>query len=319
MTPPPANRLAQAASPYLLQHAHHPVDWWPWGDEAFAEARRRDCPVFLSIGYATCHWCHVMEREPFFAGTYFPPVGRGGRPGLQELIPRVVELWSGQRERLLESARAITAELSRAGEWEPAPAPAPKSTSVAWAGQLRSGVERLKFRHDARHGGFHRYSTDVRWRVPHFEKMLYNQALLALAHCEALEDPAASMEERAELRELLPQDKLAVALAAWQVLEEGNWNDEASGRADPRNILHRVPGAETVSDSARDRLESARGRLLAARAAGASPARRQGAGRLERSGRGCAGPGRRLSGRGRGWSAPHLATGSGASRALRAG
>ncbi|MFA7330959.1 MAG: thioredoxin domain-containing protein [Candidatus Delongbacteria bacterium] len=422
MSTTPTNRLAGAASPYLLQHAHNPVDWWPWGDEAFAEARRRDCPVFLSIGYATCHWCHVMEREsfedagiaarlnaafvcvkvdreerpdvdhvymsvcqsltgsggwpltllltperqPFFAGTYFPPVGRGGRPGLQDLIPRVVELWDGQRGRLLESARAITAELARAGEWEPASGP--NATPAAWAGQLRSGLERLKARHDPRHGGFgpapkfpmpqhlllllragrrgdgaagemarhtllamgrgglqdqlgggfHRYSTDARWRVPHFEKMLYDQALLALALCQALEDPAGTGDERAELRtslgrlleylrrdlqlpgggfacgedadsegeegrfylwglaelrELLPPDELAVAVPAWQVSEDGNWNDEASGRADPRNILHRVPDAHPLSDSSHELLESARSRLLAARALRVRPQR----------------------------------------------
>jgi len=302
-------RLAQAASPYLLQHARNPVDWWPWGDEAFAEAARRDCPVFLSIGYATCHWCHVMERESFedegivarlndafvcvkvdreerpdvdhlymsvcqamtgsggwpltlfltpdrqafFAGTYFPPEGRGGRPGLSELASRVAELWSGNREALLENARQVTEHLRR----EAAAAAAGDRAELRDEETVARGVRRLLEREDRRHGGFgpaprfpmphelvlllrqgrrgdagagaaarrallamarggihdqlgggfHRYSTDVRWLVPHFEKMLYDQAGLALALTEALEDPAlpddGPLGEAAELRQAL--------------------------------------------------------------------------------------------------------------------
>jgi len=307
---PPTRRLAQAASPYLLQHAHNPVDWWPWGDEAFAEAARRDCPVFLSIGYATCHWCHVMERESFedpglaallnaafvcvkvdreerpdvdhvymsvcqamtgsggwpltlfltpdrrafFAGTYFPPDGRGGRPGLRELALRVAELWSGDRQALLENARVVLEHLRRE---VPQPGATAAPAAGAAADRVEQGVARLLEREDPRYGGFgpapkfpiphqlvlllrqgragspeaagaarrallamvrgglhdqvgggfHRYSTDARWLVPHFEKMLYDQAGLALALTEALEDPALPGEdplgEAAELRQAL--------------------------------------------------------------------------------------------------------------------
>jgi hypothetical protein len=290
----PANRLARETSPYLLQHAHNPVDWYAWGEEAFARARDEDRCIFLSIGYSTCHWCHVMEREsfenievamllnthfvcvkvdreerpdvdrlymaaaqamgvgggwplnvflspeltPFFGGTYFPPTARQGRPGLMELLPRVQAAWSEQRadilaggERVLEAVRAIASVagepapiealaagcarmLSRAhdaveggfGNAPKFPSPANLAFLLRW--WAREPATRAEARtmalhqldamraggiHDHVGGGFHRYATDREWLTPHFEKMLYDQALLADAYLDGLQaggDPA---------------------------------------------------------------------------------------------------------------------------------
>jgi len=280
------NRLAAEKSPYLLQHAHNPVDWHPWGEEAFARARAEDRPIFLSIGYATCHWCHVMEREsfeddevaallnqhfvcvkvdreerpdvdriymtamqamglgggwplnvfltpglaPFYGGTYFPPRGMGARPGLLELLPRVHAAWVNERAGLLEQgARVLAAvdslaaaqgeaatydELARQcvgalershdtvrGGFGNAPK-FPSTVNLAfllrwWARAPRERAGALQLVraqldamraggiHDHLGGGFHRYSTDARWLVPHFEKMLYDQALIADVYLDA--------------------------------------------------------------------------------------------------------------------------------------
>jgi uncharacterized protein YyaL (SSP411 family) len=278
------NRLADARSPYLRQHAGNPVDWWPWSDEAFAEARRRDVPVFLSVGYATCHWCHVMEhesfehpeaarllneafvcvkvdreerpdvdaiymavcqamtghggwpltvlltpdRKPFVAATYLPRESRHGRTGLMEFVPRISEAWRTQRAGIGATADRITEVLSgemRAGAAPEAPGPevldraaarlasrfdeahggfggAPKFPTPhnllfllrAWK-RTDEGVFLALVEHTLRAmraggiwdhvgGGFHRYATDARWLLPHFEKMLYDQALLAMAFTE---------------------------------------------------------------------------------------------------------------------------------------
>ncbi len=290
------NRLADAHSPYLLQHAANPVDWWPWGDAAFAEARRRDVPVFLSVGYAACHWCHVMAHEsfeddaaarllnrafvcvkvdreerpdvdaiymaacqamtgqggwpltvlltparrPFFAATYIPRESRHGRAGLLDLVPRISEAWREQRAAIEASAEDATAGLREAMAHRLAPgAPIPDAPD---ADTLARGAARLAARFDSRNGGFggapkfptphtllfllrewkrtgdaqaltmverslramrrgglydhlgggfHRYSTDARWRLPHFEKMLYDQALLAMACTEAFQATGA--------------------------------------------------------------------------------------------------------------------------------
>jgi len=286
MTAKTANRLESEKSPYLQQHARNPVSWYPWGDEAFREARRKDLPVFLSIGYSTCHWCHVMEREsfadeevarrmnetfisikvdreerpdvdahymavcqlltgsggwpltllltparkPFFAGTYFPKESRFGRIGLTELIARVAEAWKSRRPELLDSAertlaalegfsegpnrsRISPALLERAaadlgrefdeefGGFGSAPKfPTPHSLTFLLRRAKRKNdkkalgmVEktlramRLGGVFDQLGFGFHRYSTDPRWLVPHFEKMLYDQALLCLAYTEAFQ------------------------------------------------------------------------------------------------------------------------------------
>ncbi|HVU49517.1 MAG TPA: thioredoxin domain-containing protein [Polyangia bacterium] len=284
------NRLILETSPYLLQHAHNPVDWRPWGDEAFAEARRLGRPVFLSVGYSTCHWCHVMEgesfedeeiarymnehyvcikvdreerpdvdaiymsavqaltqsggwpmsvwltpgREPFFGGTYFPPRdgARGARHGFLTVMRELADTYAKDGDRVTRAARSLVEAVRRDMEAEPADgAGAPPTAAVI--GQtvdyfkrafdtLEGGVRRApKFpsnvpirlllrahrrtgdaetlkmaeltltkmagggMYDQLGGGFHRYSTDARWLVPHFEKMLYDNALLAVAYAEA--------------------------------------------------------------------------------------------------------------------------------------
>ena len=272
-----SNRLAAETSPYLLQHAHNPVNWYPWGSEAFERARREDKPVFLSIGYSTCHWCHVMEREsfeneevarilnehfvaikvdreerpdvddvymkavqmltgsggwplsvfltpegkPFYGGTYFPPVAAPGRPSFTQVLQALARAWREQRQDLLASGQKVTEILERpAGEAAAEPlgpgiletayeilrqhfdeahggfGGAPKFPQPSTLMLLLSYWHRTRERralkmaektlaamwsggiHDHLGGGFHRYSTDARWLVPHFEKMLYDQALL---------------------------------------------------------------------------------------------------------------------------------------------
>ncbi|MDQ3213465.1 MAG: thioredoxin domain-containing protein [Acidobacteriota bacterium] len=288
------NRLGSERSPYLLQHARNPVDWYPWGDDAFGRARREDKPIFLSIGYSTCHWCHVMEHEsfengeiagllnrdfvsikvdreerpdvdrvymsfvqattgsggwpmtvfltpelkPFFGGTYFPPSSRWGRPGFSDLLRELARVWKEDRPRvegaaaeLLQRLRAVTATDGAArAESEVAPAAAldtaveqfrsafderrggfgdapkfPRPSELLFllreharrtaAGEppgmpLRMAIGTLRAMalggmRDHVGGGFHRYSVDGDWRVPHFEKMLYDQAQLVLAYLEA--------------------------------------------------------------------------------------------------------------------------------------
>lgn len=277
------NRLIHEKSPYLLQHAHNPVDWYPWGEQAFAEARRTDRPIFLSIGYSTCHWCHVMEHEsfedaqvadvlnsgfvavkvdreerpdidavymavcqamtgsggwpltilmtpeqkPFWAGTYLPKRSRYGQPGLIGLLKRVSQLWKTEREQLLQAGDDIAAHVARHAEYG---AQAPQTALLhAAADQFRASFDpvnggfgdapkfpsphnllflidyaRREDTEDALHmaaktltqmargglfdqigGGFSRYSTDRRWLAPHFEKMLYDNALLAYVYLEA--------------------------------------------------------------------------------------------------------------------------------------
>jgi uncharacterized protein len=279
------NRLAHERSPYLLQHANNPVEWYPWGEEAFARARAEDKPIFLSIGYSTCHWCHVMEHEsfeenavaamlnehfisikvdreerpdvdrvymafvqgttgsggwpmsvfmtpslqPFFGGTYFPPSSRWGRPGFIEILQQIARVWRTDRDKIEQSAASVTDQLR--GSIHASVAPAVPSAEVLprIAAQFRSSFDprhggfgdapkfprpsELLFllREHARTGdrdalqivlatlramalggmrdhvggGFHRYSVDAAWRVPHFEKMLYDQAQLVLAYVEA--------------------------------------------------------------------------------------------------------------------------------------
>lgn len=282
----PHNRLISEKSPYLLHHAHNPVDWYPWGDEAFSKANKEDKPIFLSIGYSSCHWCQVMEAEsfedqeladlvnehfvsikvdreerpdidhiymtvcqsmtgsggwpltiimtpdkkPFFAGTYFPKQAKLGRPGLMEILSQTEALWGNQKERLLDAGDQIAdmvRSLSRAaqpgeltvanieeaylllqssfdgryGGFGQAPKfPSPHNLSFLLRWWKRSGdedaLEMVEKTLDAmwRGGmydhvgfGFHRYSTDAQWLVPHFEKMLYDQATLAIAYVEAFQ------------------------------------------------------------------------------------------------------------------------------------
>jgi uncharacterized protein len=288
------NRLADERSPYLLQHASNPVDWYPWGDEAFARARREDKPIFLSIGYSTCHWCHVMEHEsfenpdiarllnadfvsikvdreerpdvdrvymsfvqsttgsggwpmtvfltpdlkPFYGGTYFPPTSRWGRPGFSDLLGELARVWKHDRPRvelaageLLDRLKMVTGTGGRASAESTVAGPEALDTAVdqyfsafdqrhggfgdapkfprpselllllreyarrtargeAAQRPLRMVTETLRAMaiggmRDHIGGGFHRYSVDTEWRVPHFEKMLYDQAQLTLAYLEA--------------------------------------------------------------------------------------------------------------------------------------
>ena len=282
------NLLISEKSPYLLQHAYNPVDWHPWGEGAFEKARRLGRPIFLSVGYSTCHWCHVMEREsfsdrkiaaimnehfisikvdreerpdvdevymtfvqattghggwpmsvfltpqlePFFGGTYFPPQARGGRTGFKELLLEITKQWKNRRQAIVRSAGKLTEALkNRQGtsadenlkldqtlleqtyRWysssydtrEAGFGPAPKfPRSVNFNFLLRyharTGQEKalemtthtlrkmaLGGMHDHLGGGFHRYSTDDRWHLPHFEKMLYDQAQLAISYLEAFQ------------------------------------------------------------------------------------------------------------------------------------
>ena len=282
------NQLIHEKSPYLLQHAHNPVDWMPWGEAAFEKARSEDKPIFLSIGYSTCHWCHVMEREsfeseeiaallnsgfvpvkldreerpdidriymmfvqatsggggwpmsvfltpelkPFFGGTYFPPDNRYGRPGFKTVLERLGHAWVNDRPRINESSQNVTAQLAQYARVSPVGAlPAPEQineklflalrhsfdSSLGGFGSapkfprpvalnfllrhhhLSKNAEALEMvlltlremakggMHDQLAGGFHRYSVDALWFVPHFEKMLYDQAQLAISYVEAFQ------------------------------------------------------------------------------------------------------------------------------------
>ncbi len=284
--PKHTNRLAQEKSPYLLQHAHNPVDWFPWGDDAIAKAKAADKPIFLSIGYSTCHWCHVMEREsfedekiaaylkehfisikvdreerpdvdkiymtfvqattggggwplnvfltpdlkPFYGGTYWPPVAKHDRPGLPEVLARIVELWKTRRADISGSADELTAklrsmsgheadnafpagerELHGAGqsflhEYDPVhggfggapkfPRPSQPLLLLRFAHRFgeKDALEAVLHTcdamaaggiHDQLGGGFARYSVDEQWLVPHFEKMLYDQAQLVQLYIDA--------------------------------------------------------------------------------------------------------------------------------------
>jgi uncharacterized protein YyaL (SSP411 family) len=278
------NNLINESSPYLLQHAHNPVNWYPWSDEAFELAKRQDKPVFLSVGYSTCHWCHVMEHEsfenveiakimnehfinikvdreqrpdidkiymdavhmmtgsggwpmsvfltgegkPFYGGTYFPPEDMYGRPGFKRILLSIADAWENKREDILKSAGSISKSLqdintTRQGTdlnedvlknayyyfsntFDPyyggfgrAPKfPQPGNLSMLlnywYRTRQEKALDMVKFTLDAMAsggiydhlgGGFHRYSTDAQWIVPHFEKMLYDQALISYAYIQA--------------------------------------------------------------------------------------------------------------------------------------
>jgi len=280
-----SNRLLHEKSPYLLQHAHNPVDWYPWGQAALDKARREDKPIFLSIGYSTCHWCHVMEREsfenedvarilneyfvpvkvdreerpdldrvymlfvqastgsggwpmsvwltpegkPFFGGTYFPPDTRYGRPGFRTILQSLARAWREERGKIEESGAQVIEQLrqysqaggspsavgqhtldaafhafrrafdARLGGFGAAPKfPRPSVLNFLLRYGALTGNEEARDMvlvtlramakggmHDQLGGGFHRYSVDENWFVPHFEKMLYDQAQLALSYLEA--------------------------------------------------------------------------------------------------------------------------------------
>ena len=374
----PPNRLANEQSPYLLQHADNPVDWYPWGEEAFSAARDLDRPIFLSIGYATCHWCHVMEHEsfededvarlmnesfvnvkvdreerpdidgiymavaqmatghggwpltivmtpdrlPFFSGTYFPRESRFGRPGMLDLVPRIRELWQTRRDDLLTAAHETRDRLQSLAE-------ADRSGRALDADTLSRGFQELELEYDQERGGFgraprfptphrllfllrfwrrtgvdqalemvvktldalraggifdqvgygfHRYSTDDQWLLPHFEKMLYDQALLVMAYVEAFqatgdasharvakqvleyvlrdmtapdggfysaEDADSEGEEGKfylwtdeELRQVLGESDADFAALVWEIRPGGNFVDEATGERSGTSIPH---------------------------------------------------------------------------------
>jgi len=371
------NRLINEKSPYLLQHAHNPVDWYPWSEEAFAKAKAEDKPLFLSIGYSTCHWCHVMEREsfeddevaavlnrvfvclkvdreerpdidniymtvcqamtgsggwpltilmrhdkrPFFAGTYFPKDSRHGRIGVMALAERVEKIWLTARDELSKTADSVMASL------QPAANVTPGETSGEDV--LHLAYEQLAKRFDPVYGGFgqspkfptphnltfllrywqrtgkagalemvektltqmyqggifdhlgfgfHRYATDREWLLPHFEKMLYDQALLSIAYVEAYqatgqssfanaarevfayvwrdmtapeggfysaEDADSEGEEGRcyvwtsdEIQAILGEKDAAIFCQVFNVRQEGNFLDEATRQPTEKNILH---------------------------------------------------------------------------------
>ena len=291
------NRLATEKSPYLLQHAHNPVDWMPWGEEAFAKARAENKPIFLSVGYSTCHWCHVMAHEsfendaiaeimnrefvnmkvdreerpdvdrvymtfvqataghggwpmsvwltpelkPFVGGTYFPPEDRRGQPGFPSVLERIAAAWKQDREKISEQGTRIIEALSEAaaasasgvesvdanvieeayrqiartydahegGFGGPPKFPRPVTLNFLFRVYARDrqgtmgkhALEMILFTlrkmaaggmHDHLGGGFYRYSVDAFWHVPHFEKMLYDQAQLASAYLDAFQITARS-------------------------------------------------------------------------------------------------------------------------------
>ncbi|MCY4042744.1 MAG: thioredoxin domain-containing protein [Candidatus Dadabacteria bacterium] len=390
------NRLSKEKSPYLLQHAGNPVDWYPWGDEAFEKAAREDKPVFVSVGYSTCHWCHVMEKEsfedaevaalmngalvsvkvdreerpdidgvlmsvcqivsrgncgwplnvaltpekrPFFAATYIPKHNKFGRAGMVELIPRISEAWKTRREEIERSAGGIEAALAEAqaavesggaaespeilegaaaqiaanfdgvfGGFGGAPKfPSPHTLLFLLRRHFRTGDrEALAMAektlgamlcggiNDHIGGGFHRYSTDRRWLTPHFEKMLYDQAMVSLALTEAWlvtgkEDYRRGARDTLEyvMRDMTAPDggffsaedadsegeegKFYVwsaedfnralggeARAAAEILnikDGGNFTDEATGDMPGTNIAHITPGTKArLSQSAREKL-----------------------------------------------------------------
>ena len=371
------NRLINESSPYLLQHAHNPVDWYPWGPEAFEKAHRENKPIFLSIGYSTCHWCHVMahesfehpevaklmneafvsikvdreerpdidnvymsscqmmtggggwplsiimtpDKKPFFAATYIPREGRFGLIGMLELIPRIRELWITQQGEALTLSNRIATALQQNSQDAPgeeldeatmeltyeqlvqrfdeqhagfgsAPKfPTPHNLLFLLRYWKRSGNRRaLKMVEETlqamqRGGiydhvgfGFHRYSTDSQWLVPHFEKMLYDQAMLAMAYTEAYqatgkedyektareiftyvlrdmrapeggfysaEDADSEGEEgkfylwtQEEVRQALGNEEADFIAKVFNIEKDGNFVEQATGKKNGVNILH---------------------------------------------------------------------------------
>ncbi len=370
------NRLINEKSPYLLQHAYNPVDWYPWSSEAFEKAEKEDKPVFLSIGYSTCHWCHVMEHEsfedeeiaalmndnfvsikvdreerpdidgvymnvcrlltgrggwpltiimspdkkPFFAGTYFPKETRFGTIGLNELIPQINDIWKNKRDKISATQNEIMNALDNQNN-ENGTKPDEKILSACF-NELNNRFDEefggfgnapkfptphnllfllrywKKFSNEKalsivdktltamRKGGiydhagfgFHRYSTDREWLVPHFEKMLYDQALLANAYIEAFQatgkelfkstaeeilvyvlreltsaaggfysaqDADSEGEEGKyylwnieEIKETLAEDDASFIIKFFNMKEKGNWIDHIKGSEEQTNILH---------------------------------------------------------------------------------
>jgi len=404
---PPAhtNRLAREKSPYLLQHAHNPVDWFAWGDEAFTKARQDEKPIFLSIGYSTCHWCHVMEREsfeseetakylnehfvsikvdreerpdvdkiymtfvqsttgsggwplnvfltpdlkPFFGGTYFPPDDRYGRGSFLQVLQQIVKVWEERPGEVIASADEIQARLEaaaasgtagnllltaatlrRAGlllkdAYDPQhgglggapkfPQPSQPALLLRYAKRFKDD-EAIKMVlrtcdamaaggiHDQLGGGFARYSVDAQWLVPHFEKMLYDNAQLVQLYLEAYlvsgdsrhadvardtldyvlrdmthpeggfysaEDADSEGHEgkfycwtRVELSELLAPDEFSLAVRYFGITDKGNFVDHSHPTPLPGQNVLSVVDPK-LSDDEGKLLASAKGKLFAAR------------------------------------------------------
>jgi len=380
------NRLIHEKSPYLLQHAYNPVDWYPWCDEAFYKAEREDKPVFLSIGYSTCHWCHVMaeesfedievatlmndaficikvdreerpdiddiymkycqlfssicgwplnvqltpKRKPFFAVSYLPKRAVGGNIGMLEFIPYIKKLWEEERDDLIRDTENTIKSLAYLNQTT--------LGDYLTEDALKQGFRELKIIYDKEHGGigktmkfpqphylwfllriwkrygdkkalsmvettltrmrmggiydhigygFHRYTTDREWKVPHFEKMLYDQALTAIAYIEAYqatgkdiykntaeeifqyveremmspeggfytaEDADSEGEEGKyytweydELKDVLSKQELELVTEVFGIEVEGNFNDEATGKKTGRNIIYINKSLEDIA------------------------------------------------------------------------
>jgi hypothetical protein len=408
------NRLAREKSPYLLQHQHNPVDWYAWGEEAFARARQENRPIFLSIGYSTCHWCHVMEREsfespevagflnahfvsikvdreerpdvdkiymtfvqatsgqggwplnvfltpdlkPFFGGTYFPPDSRYGRPGFLQTLKQVAQLWQTRRAELANSAADIHARLEQLSVSNDH-----LSGAVLTAAVVRDAGAHLQQSYDAQHGGFGgapkfpqpsqpqfllryarrfgddeavrmvwhtcdrmaaggihdhlgggfaRYSVDAEWLVPHFEKMLYDNAQLAQLYLDAFlvsgeiryaavardildyvrrdmthpdggfysaEDADSEGHEgkfycwtRAELARLLTPEEFTVAVRYFGITEQGNFVDHSHPQPLPNQNVLSIADP-ALTGPQQALLASARGKMSAARGERVRPQR----------------------------------------------
>ncbi|MEO8231707.1 MAG: thioredoxin domain-containing protein [Ignavibacteriota bacterium] len=382
-----SNKLINEKSPYLLQHAYNPVNWFAWTDEAFEKAKAEDKPIFLSIGYSTCHWCHVMEKEsfedeevaklmndafvsikvdreerpdidgiymsvcqmitgsggwpltivmtpdkkPFFTGTYFPKQNRFNRIGMMELISKLKSIWLNQKDEVIKSADEIAASLSKQnfisdtveiddtildkayqellkrydethGGFGNAPKfPSPHNLLFLLRYWKRNNepkalemVEktliemRLGGIYDHLGFGFARYSTDQHWLVPHFEKMLYDQAMLVMAYTEtylatknkfykttaeeileyvlrdmthpedgfySAEDADSEGEEGRfylwdtdELRNVLDKDESDFAIKIFNASDDGNWVDESKGTMTGTNILHQKKSSKEIAE-----------------------------------------------------------------------
>ena len=381
------NKLINEKSPYLLQHAYNPVDWFPWGEEAFEKAKYEDKPVFLSIGYSTCHWCHVMEKEsfedndvanlmnevfisvkvdreerpdidgiymsvcqmltggggwpltiimspdkkPFFAGTYLPKQDRFGRMGMMSLIPGINNVWKNRRAEINKSAEEIYSALNsslpkRSGEelnekvldkafnnfvnlfdsenggFGVAPKfPSPHNLLFLLRYWKRKNSEKAllmveKTLFEMRKGGiydhigsgFHRYSTDKLWLVPHFEKMLYDQAMLVIAYTETYQAAKKDIYKETaieildyvlrdmtspeggfysaedadsegiegkfyvwkgnEIKNLLSKDEADLFFNVFNIKTEGNWIDQVHDENTGTNILHLQKEIKTLAD-----------------------------------------------------------------------
>ena len=398
------NRLIHEKSPYLLQHAGNPVDWYPWSNEAFEKARAENKPIFLSVGYSTCHWCHVMahesfedtdvasllndvfvsikvdreerpdidkvymsachmmtgsggwpltivmtpDKQPFFAATYIPKESRFGRFGMIDIIPKIQEVWTKQRDDIVKSASQIVASLQQKeteikgedlskdildeaynelkglydeknGGFGSSPKfPMPHQLLFLlrywkWSGETKALEMVIQTLRAMRCGGmydhigfgFHRYSTDEKWLVPHFEKMLYDQALLAMAYTEAYqttgndtfkrtaceifnyvmrdmrspsggfysaEDADSEGEEGKyyfwtydEIKRLLGQSDAELAIRLFQIKKAGNFVDPLAEGKTGHNILHMEKPIAELSSVLGISEESLRQRMAAIR------------------------------------------------------